>query len=120
MGLAEIAHSGWAVGVGRRLLDELAALIVRKAGRPGSLSGSDSWISSTTEAACALGRGPLQCARDRRSRCSLFDGDAIITLGAFLLTDRSASSERERELDVAAEMILLVDVDADRRALCDR
>jgi len=43
MGLAEIAHSGWAVGVGRRLLDELATLIVHKAGRPGSLSGSDSF-----------------------------------------------------------------------------
>jgi indole-3-acetate monooxygenase len=43
MGLAEIAHSGWAVGVGRRLLDELAMLIVNKAGRPGSLSGSDSF-----------------------------------------------------------------------------
>jgi alkylation response protein AidB-like acyl-CoA dehydrogenase len=43
MGLAEIAHSGWAVGVGRRLLDELATLIVRKAGRPGSLSASDSF-----------------------------------------------------------------------------
>lgn len=43
MGLAEIAHSGWATGVGRRLLDELATLIVQKAGRPGSLSGSDSF-----------------------------------------------------------------------------
>jgi alkylation response protein AidB-like acyl-CoA dehydrogenase len=43
MGLAEIAHSGWAVGVGRRLLDELATLIAHKAGRAGSLSGSDSF-----------------------------------------------------------------------------
>jgi len=43
MGFAEICHSGWAVGVGRRLLDELGALIVSKAGRPGALSGSDSF-----------------------------------------------------------------------------
>jgi alkylation response protein AidB-like acyl-CoA dehydrogenase len=43
MGFAEICHSGWAAGVGRRLLDELAALIAQKAGRPGSLSGSDSF-----------------------------------------------------------------------------
>jgi alkylation response protein AidB-like acyl-CoA dehydrogenase len=43
MGFAEICHSGWAVGVGRRLLDELGALIVGKAGRPGALSASDSF-----------------------------------------------------------------------------
>jgi alkylation response protein AidB-like acyl-CoA dehydrogenase len=43
MGLAEICHSGWALGVGRRLLDELGALIVSKVGRPGSLAGSDSF-----------------------------------------------------------------------------
>lgn len=43
MGLAEICHSGWAIGVGRRLLDELGVLIVSKVGRPGSLAGSDSF-----------------------------------------------------------------------------
>ena len=43
MGFAEICHSGWAVGVGRRLLDELGALIASKVGRPGSLSASDSF-----------------------------------------------------------------------------
>jgi indole-3-acetate monooxygenase len=43
MGLAEICHSGWAIGVGRRLLDELGTLIVSKSGRPGSLAGSDSF-----------------------------------------------------------------------------
>lgn len=43
MGFAEICHSGWAIGVGRRLLDELGTLIVGKAGRPGSLSGSDAF-----------------------------------------------------------------------------
>jgi alkylation response protein AidB-like acyl-CoA dehydrogenase len=34
IGFAEICHSGWALGVGRRLLDELAALTREKAGRP--------------------------------------------------------------------------------------
>jgi alkylation response protein AidB-like acyl-CoA dehydrogenase len=43
MGFAEICHSGWAVGVGRRLLDELGAMIVGKAGRAGALSASDSF-----------------------------------------------------------------------------
>jgi indole-3-acetate monooxygenase len=43
LAIAAIAHSGWAVGVGRRLLDELATLIGSKAGRPGSQSASDSF-----------------------------------------------------------------------------
>lgn len=43
IGIAEICHSGWAIGVGRRLLDELGALIVSKAGRPGAQSASDSF-----------------------------------------------------------------------------
>jgi indole-3-acetate monooxygenase len=36
IGFAEICHSGWALGVGRRLLDELAGLVQEKAGRPGA------------------------------------------------------------------------------------
>ena len=36
IGFAEICHSGWAIGVGRRLLDELVALVQSKAGRPGA------------------------------------------------------------------------------------
>jgi indole-3-acetate monooxygenase len=38
IGFAEICHSGWALGVGRRLLDELALLTREKAGRPGAQS----------------------------------------------------------------------------------
>jgi alkylation response protein AidB-like acyl-CoA dehydrogenase len=36
IGFAEICHSGWAIGVGRRLLDELIALVQSKAGRAGA------------------------------------------------------------------------------------
>jgi indole-3-acetate monooxygenase len=36
IGFAEICHSGWALGVGRRLLDELVTLTREKAGRPGA------------------------------------------------------------------------------------
>ncbi|WP_028921343.1 acyl-CoA dehydrogenase family protein [Pseudonocardia acaciae] len=39
--IAMIGHSGWALGVGRRILDELAAMARRKAGRPGQLAGSE-------------------------------------------------------------------------------
>jgi alkylation response protein AidB-like acyl-CoA dehydrogenase len=36
IGFAEICHSGWAIGVGRRMLDELAVLAQSKAGRAGA------------------------------------------------------------------------------------
>ena len=44
IGFAEMCHSGWALGVGRRLLDELASLAQEKTGRPGALVDSDSFL----------------------------------------------------------------------------
>ncbi|MET4781545.1 acyl-CoA dehydrogenase family protein [Glaciihabitans sp. UYNi722] len=41
---ATINHGGWVLGVGRRLLDELAASIRAKAGQPGSLASNDAFI----------------------------------------------------------------------------
>jgi alkylation response protein AidB-like acyl-CoA dehydrogenase len=38
---AAVCHSGWAMGVGRRLLDELRVLVGAKAGRAGGLVDSD-------------------------------------------------------------------------------
>jgi alkylation response protein AidB-like acyl-CoA dehydrogenase len=43
IGLAVVCHSGWATGVGRRLLDELIELVRTKYGRPGSLAQSDAF-----------------------------------------------------------------------------
>ena len=43
IGFAEICHSGWAIGVGRRLLDELAELVSSKTGRPGAQVDSDAF-----------------------------------------------------------------------------
>ena len=40
IGFAVTCHSGWAMGVGRRLLDELAGLVQSKAGRPGAQADS--------------------------------------------------------------------------------
>jgi alkylation response protein AidB-like acyl-CoA dehydrogenase len=40
-GLGVICHTGWALGVGRRCLDELRALIEGRSGRPDRLSHSD-------------------------------------------------------------------------------
>jgi indole-3-acetate monooxygenase len=41
--IALICHSGWALGMGRRLLDELASNAQSKAGRPGQLVESDAF-----------------------------------------------------------------------------
>jgi len=43
IGFAEICHAGWAMGVGRRMLDELATLAQTKSGRPGTQVDSDSF-----------------------------------------------------------------------------
>jgi alkylation response protein AidB-like acyl-CoA dehydrogenase len=43
IGFAGIAHSGWACGIGRRVLDELIGLVAEKAGRPGTLAESSSF-----------------------------------------------------------------------------
>jgi alkylation response protein AidB-like acyl-CoA dehydrogenase len=43
IGFAAICHSGWACGIGRRVLDELIAVVAEKAGRPGTLADSASF-----------------------------------------------------------------------------
>lgn len=43
IGFAMICHSGWALGVGRRMLDELVELVQQKAGRPGAQADRDSF-----------------------------------------------------------------------------
>jgi alkylation response protein AidB-like acyl-CoA dehydrogenase len=43
IGFATICHSGWAMGVGRRMLDELAVLAREKTGRAGALVDSSAF-----------------------------------------------------------------------------
>jgi len=43
MGFAVLCHSGWSCGIGRRLLDELAAKVRGGVGRTGTLAGSDAF-----------------------------------------------------------------------------
>ena len=47
---ASVCHSGWAMGVGRRLLDELQGLVSAKKGRAGSLAESDHFQIQYAEA----------------------------------------------------------------------
>ncbi len=60
IGFATMCHSGWALGVGRRLLDELGALVHGGAGRAGARAASDAFqldyakAEATLRAACAL------------------------------------------------------------------
>ncbi len=43
IGFAGLCHSGWACGIGRRVLDELIAAVAEKAGRPGTVAESASF-----------------------------------------------------------------------------
>ena len=50
MHFALICHSGWALGVSRRMLDELASLVQAKAGRPGTMADSKAFHTLYGEA----------------------------------------------------------------------
>ncbi|MGW2156264.1 acyl-CoA dehydrogenase family protein [Nonomuraea sp. NPDC001699] len=50
---ALICHSAWALGVGRRLLDELVRHVAARAGRPGQLADSDTFHAGLARAEAA-------------------------------------------------------------------
>lgn len=50
IGLAVTCHSGWAMGVGRRMLDELAGLVHGKAGRPGAQADNSAFQQGYAQA----------------------------------------------------------------------
>lgn len=50
IGFAVACHSGWAMGLGRRMLDELGAYTREKAGRPGAQADSTAFIQAFAEA----------------------------------------------------------------------
>jgi alkylation response protein AidB-like acyl-CoA dehydrogenase len=52
--LASINHGSWALGVGRRLLDELAALVRQNVGHAGRLSGSETFHGRYASAEATL------------------------------------------------------------------
>jgi alkylation response protein AidB-like acyl-CoA dehydrogenase len=74
IGFAAMCHSGWALGVGRRLLDELGALVHDKAGRAGARAGSETFHQDYARAEATL----------RAARALVFEawGDAWETLRA--------------------------------------
>jgi alkylation response protein AidB-like acyl-CoA dehydrogenase len=50
VGFACMCHSGWAIGIGRRLLDELAANVRARGGRAGTQSTSESFLEQYAQA----------------------------------------------------------------------
>lgn len=50
IGFACMCHSGWAMGIGRRLLDELAAMQKARGGRAGTQSTSESFLEGYAQA----------------------------------------------------------------------
>jgi alkylation response protein AidB-like acyl-CoA dehydrogenase len=58
IGMAVIGHAGWALGVARRLLEELAGLAREKVGRPGAIADS-----SAFQERYAIAEGKYRAAR---------------------------------------------------------
>jgi alkylation response protein AidB-like acyl-CoA dehydrogenase len=50
VGFAAMCHSGWACGIGRRLLDELAGYVRTRGGRTGTQSASESFLEQYAKA----------------------------------------------------------------------
>jgi alkylation response protein AidB-like acyl-CoA dehydrogenase len=50
VGFAAMCHSGWACGIGRRLLDELAGYVRTRGGRTGTQSTSESFLEQFAKA----------------------------------------------------------------------
>jgi len=50
IGFAAICHSGWACGIGRRMLDEILIKVRSGVGRAGSLSSSESFLENYAKA----------------------------------------------------------------------
>jgi alkylation response protein AidB-like acyl-CoA dehydrogenase len=74
IGFATMCHSGWALGVGRRLLDELGVLVHDGTGRASTRAGSDAFQQDYAKAEATL----------RAARAFLFEswGEAWETLRA--------------------------------------
>ncbi len=76
--IAVVCHSGWAMGVGRRLLDELQSMVAAKKGRAGSIAESDHFQTqfAENEAAFRAARAfVMEAWRDVETTCNA--GEAI-------------------------------------------
>jgi alkylation response protein AidB-like acyl-CoA dehydrogenase len=56
--IAAICHTGWALGMGRRMLEEIRAMVVAKAGRPGAQADNDAFLEDY-----GIAEGTMRAAR---------------------------------------------------------
>ena len=70
IGFAAMCHSGWACGIGRRLLDELAANVRARGGRAGTQSTSESFLEQLREGRGHVSRGARVRVRDLGATCA--------------------------------------------------
>ena len=82
IGFAVACHSGWAMGVGRRMLDELSALVREKTGRPGAQADSNAFQQGYAEAEANFRAARALVMESWRDLSASISGGASMSGGA--------------------------------------
>lgn len=120
IGFAEICHSGWALGVGRRLLDELAELVQSKAGRPGSQADSDSFLQGFAKAEGQLRAAKALLVETWRDAQVTLDAGGHLSRRQHTLVRLSLTNVTQALADVANFVYLAAGTTALRRGTIQR
>lgn len=120
IGFAEICHSGWALGVGRRLLDELAELVQSKAGRPGSQADSDSFLQGFAKAEGQLRAAKALLLETWRDAQVTLDAGGHLSRRQHTLVRLSLTNVTQALADVANFVYLAAGTTALRRGTIQR
>lgn len=89
MGLANMAgvcHTGWALGVGRRMLDEMRALAARKSGTPGASVDTGQFHAEYAQAEAALRSARAWAMEVWEANEATLDGGSLLTTEQETLT----------------------------------
>ncbi|UQS25739.1 acyl-CoA dehydrogenase [Amycolatopsis thermalba] len=89
MGLANMAgvcHTGWALGVGRRMLDEMRALAVRKSGTPGASVDTGQFHAEYAQAEAAVRAARAWAMEVWEANEATLDGGSLLTTEQETLT----------------------------------
>jgi len=98
---AVVCHSGWAMGVGRRLLDELGALVVAKKGRAGTIAESDHFQTQLAEHEAAFRAARAFVLESWRDVEATFDAGEAISVRQDTLVRLALGHITKTLLDVA-------------------
>ncbi|WP_435070552.1 acyl-CoA dehydrogenase [Amycolatopsis thermoflava] len=89
MGLANMAgvcHTGWALGVGRRMLDEMRALAARKSGAPGASVDTGQFHAEYAQAEAAVRSARAWAMEVWEANEATLDGGSLLTTEQETLT----------------------------------